>query len=629
MSSELDGLCCPLTLEVFAEPVTLVGDGHTYERASIQEWLDSGKLTSPTTGAVLGAGGLRLVPNYAVKRTIAELCLAPPADRAVAAVTAAAEVLAVATERPPEMPPPPPQDHRITAQFSEQGRGFSDGHSSCTQNSQGFADGNNSVTGGASFGLGHKVIDSSKGKGTHQFQERGHVVNDKATHQFQERGHVINNERQSFSESSGSTWFGWGRKKTLEAGPRGRQLEALEEKSSEEDAPLGAACDALLVGGALRGGGSLAADGTFGTLVDEKRGYRSLQCNARADAKILRLCAPQLNAGLVLTCGQTRGVSAFRWRDYEEKVKGEKTWWDKKGKTTKRRRCWEKNGDLKGARDWCTTLASDTRGTYAVAGCRGGDLRLWRPPKAHRSGVVQWVEAGVAERSHASSRMRSDVRAVAVEEDTIVSGGTDWCVRLWDARTLQSKGALGDITRAEKDPDENYDDDVRGHNYPITCVDMRSHLVASGGEDKRVMLWDCRTKDGAVACYQRDAPVTVVKFAGQEHELLVAGEHGVSQIIDTRTGKPSTTLMQPAEWDQKTKENGVWEGYLKHQHPILDACVSPTGDRISLLAWRPAGGVIEVFEAASWSRVATIDLAAELPRISPSSIAAARLPAGR
>ena len=609
MSSELDGLCCPLTLEVFADPVTLVGDGHTYERASIQEWLDSGKLTSPTTGAVLGAGGTRLVPNYAVKRTIAELRLALPVERAVAEVTAAAEVLAVSTE-PPPLPPPPPPDHRITAQFSEQGRGFSDGHSSCTQNSQGFADGNNSVTGGASFGLGRKVIDSSKGKGTHQFQERGHVIDDAC---------------QSFSESSGSTWFGWGRKKKLEAGPRGRQLEALEEKSSEEDEPLGAACDALVVGGALRGGGSLAADGTFGTLVAAKTSYRSLQCNARTDAKILRLCAPQLNAGLVLTCGQTRGVSAFRWRDYEEEVKGEKNWWGKKEKTTKRRRCWEKNGDLQGARDWCTTLASDARGTYAVAGCRGGDLRLWRPPKAHRSGVVQWVEAGVAERSHASSRMRSDVRAVAVEEDTIVSGGTDWCVRLWDARTLQSKGALGDITRAEKDPDENYDDDVRGHNYPVTCVDMRSHLVASGGEDKRVMLWDCRTKDGAVACYQRDAPVTVVKFVGQEHELLVAGEHGVAQIIDTRTGKPSTTLMQPAE-------NGVgpvWEGYLKNQHPILDACVSPTGDRISLLAWRPAGGVVEVFETASWSRVATIDLAAALPRISPSSIAAARLPAGR
>ena len=101
MSSELDGLCCPLTLEVFEDPCTLVGDGHTYERASIQAWLDSGKLTSPTTGATLGLGGTRLVPNYAVKRTIAELAArgrlppkgtSPRLATEVSQVTAAAEV---------------------------------------------------------------------------------------------------------------------------------------------------------------------------------------------------------------------------------------------------------------------------------------------------------------------------------------------------------------------------------------------------------------------------------------------------------------------------------------------------------------------------------------------------------
>ena len=105
MSSELDGLCCPLTLEVFEDPCTLVGDGHTYERSSIQAWLDSGKLTSPTTGATLGLGGTRLVPNYAVKRTIAELAArgrlppkgtSPRLATEVSQLAAAAEVVAVA-----------------------------------------------------------------------------------------------------------------------------------------------------------------------------------------------------------------------------------------------------------------------------------------------------------------------------------------------------------------------------------------------------------------------------------------------------------------------------------------------------------------------------------------------------
>ena len=108
---------------------------HLRNASSIQAWLDSGKLTSPTTGATLGIGGTRLVPNYAVKRTIAELAArgrlppkgtSPRLATEVSQVTAAAEVLTVAEE---PLPPPPPSDPRITAQFSEGGHGFSDRNS--------------------------------------------------------------------------------------------------------------------------------------------------------------------------------------------------------------------------------------------------------------------------------------------------------------------------------------------------------------------------------------------------------------------------------------------------------------------------------------------------------------------
>ena len=118
--------------------------------------------------------------------------------------------------------------------------------------------------------------------------------------------------------------------------------------------------------------------------------------------------------------------------------------------------------------------------------------------------------------------------------------------------------------------------------------------------------------------------MTVVKFVGKEHELLVAASTGLPKLIDMRAHKSVTTLMKPSEFDAKTKEvEGVWEGQLKNQHPILDAHVSPTGDRVSTLAWRPAGGVVEDFDAESWSLVsqkpgdgAAADLAFFVSRVS-------------
>ena len=58
---------CPLTYELFEDPVTLEGDGIVYERGAIEQWLRRGHMTSPVTGLPLGAGQTRLIPNEAVR----------------------------------------------------------------------------------------------------------------------------------------------------------------------------------------------------------------------------------------------------------------------------------------------------------------------------------------------------------------------------------------------------------------------------------------------------------------------------------------------------------------------------------------------------------------------------------
>ena len=63
-----DDFKCPISLELMTDPVTLVGDGMTYERASIERWLAAGNTTSPVTNAELSS--LTYVPSHVIKSMI-------------------------------------------------------------------------------------------------------------------------------------------------------------------------------------------------------------------------------------------------------------------------------------------------------------------------------------------------------------------------------------------------------------------------------------------------------------------------------------------------------------------------------------------------------------------------------
>lgn len=58
---------CPITLEIMIDPV-IVATGQTYERESIQQWLDSGHRTCPKSGQELTH--LSLAPNFALRNLI-------------------------------------------------------------------------------------------------------------------------------------------------------------------------------------------------------------------------------------------------------------------------------------------------------------------------------------------------------------------------------------------------------------------------------------------------------------------------------------------------------------------------------------------------------------------------------
>ena len=66
-----EDLCCSITCEIMKDPVMCVGDGHTYERVAIEQWLATGRGTSPATNERLE--NTSLVTNHMAKKLIAAL----------------------------------------------------------------------------------------------------------------------------------------------------------------------------------------------------------------------------------------------------------------------------------------------------------------------------------------------------------------------------------------------------------------------------------------------------------------------------------------------------------------------------------------------------------------------------
>ena len=61
-----DGLICPLSLEIYEDPV-MAADGFSYERREIENWFARGKHTSPKTNEELPH--TFLMPNRDLKST--------------------------------------------------------------------------------------------------------------------------------------------------------------------------------------------------------------------------------------------------------------------------------------------------------------------------------------------------------------------------------------------------------------------------------------------------------------------------------------------------------------------------------------------------------------------------------
>ncbi|KAI6691431.1 hypothetical protein NL676_028259 [Syzygium grande] len=66
---------CPISLDLMKDPVTLP-TGITYDRGSIERWIEAGNASCPVTKQPLGGGGgFDLIPNHAIRKMIQSWCV--------------------------------------------------------------------------------------------------------------------------------------------------------------------------------------------------------------------------------------------------------------------------------------------------------------------------------------------------------------------------------------------------------------------------------------------------------------------------------------------------------------------------------------------------------------------------
>jgi WD40 repeat protein len=233
--------------------------------------------------------------------------------------------------------------------------------------------------------------------------------------------------------------------------------------------------------------------------------------------------------------------------------------------------------ELEGHTAWVTALTSilvDGRTLVASTGY-DGTVRTWHPGtgQLHRKWIV-------------SDRPIKGLWAVWVNgRQLLASAGEDGAVRLHDPTVMPADSA---VKSASSGGGEQALTGHTGWATDICAISAGGHeLLASGGEDGTVRLWDPATgqaarvlDDGRIGRIDSLASVTV-----EGHEQLVStSDDGTIRLWDPVTGAPGRILPP------------------HHRDPVTDVCavtvdgrqlLASAGQDGRVLLWDPAAGVLE------------------------------------
>lgn len=107
--------------------------------------------------------------------------------------------------------------------------------------------------------------------------------------------------------------------------------------------------------------------------------------------------------------------------------------------------------------------------------------------------------------------------AVFADADTLVTGSSDYTVRLWKL----SRGA-GGSHRSDPALSVNLTHIMRGHSAPVSCVAASRawSLVVSGSQDGSASLWDLNRGDYIRSIWHGEGPESAIHIAAIQESTV-------------------------------------------------------------------------------------------------------------
>lgn len=221
-----------------------------------------------------------------------------------------------------------------------------------------------------------------------------------------------------------------------------------------------------------------------------------------------------------------------------------------------------------------------------------------------------------------------EVYAVAFSHDgtRLVTAGADKKVKVWDVRALlPGRRETPSPQNANQPREPLLDGDAHTHNvYAATFAPGAKDLLASGGHDGKVFLWDLKTKQRQPLNHEKS--VWAVAFSPDGKLLVSAGDEGLVKLWDVNTKQlqktlekhdevvtvvkfsPDGRLLATASDDETVRlwTVGTWE-YKRlpgHKGGVRSVVFSPDGKR---LVTAGNDNIVQLWSVSSGQKLETLE----------------------